>query len=203
MWIFGHRDAARHRQYRDASRLVVLQAEDGDGIGVRHLPQAEDRQQRGGAGVELAAHRAVADHRRHRPGEAADQRAVLRTTLEPQAVQADVDEVAEAGQRGGQRVGPPPQQAEAGDPEDQAVGQGSLQRDLPGHGDSPAGPLHVPVDVAVDAVVQHAPTGDHQRQADDRGQQQHRLDAAAGGEEVSPATAIRLPKMIPGLATRR
>ena len=50
-------------------RLIILKAENRDGVGVRHLPQAKDSQQDRRTAVEITGDRAVANHRRRSAGE--------------------------------------------------------------------------------------------------------------------------------------
>ncbi|MNH15916.1 hypothetical protein D3C79_755410 [compost metagenome] len=158
----GHRDPLHHRQHRDVGGLVILEAEDGNRIGVRHLPQAEDRQQDKRPRVELAAHRAVADDGWRGAGEAADQGAIDRMTLHVEAVDPHIDQEAQHRQQGGQRIGREVEQCNARNAQGRRIPERHTGGDEPPHQGAVLGALHDAVDVPVDVVVEHTTGGDHQ-----------------------------------------
>ncbi|CQR23165.1 Uncharacterised protein [Yersinia enterocolitica] len=59
--VFGDRYSFYHGQYWDVGSLIILKAEDRNGVRMRHLPQAEDQQQDQCTHIELARNSAVAN----------------------------------------------------------------------------------------------------------------------------------------------
>ena len=160
--VFGHDNPLHHRQYRNVGRLIILEAEDGNRIGVRHLPQAEDRQQYQGPRVELTAHGAVADDGWRGAGEAADQGAIDGMALHVEAVNPHIDNEAQHCQQGGQRIGRPVEQCNARNTERARIPERDAGGDKPPHQSAVFGTLHDAVDVPVYVVVEHTTGGHHQ-----------------------------------------
>ncbi len=178
-----HLDATLDRQYRNRSRQVVVETEDRNGVGVRHLPQAEHHQQHQRSHVEAIGHSHITNHRRHRPRQAAHQRAVNRLALEVQAVEADVDDKTDHGKQRRQRIGHRVQQCHAGNTEDGREDQCQFQGDKALDQHAILGALHLDIDVTVDAVVEHA-TGRHNKgSADHCRQEDGQIDMPLGGQE--------------------
>ncbi|MNF73193.1 hypothetical protein D3C84_551880 [compost metagenome] len=108
-----------------------------------------------------------------------------RLALEVQAVEADVDDEADHREQSGQRVGHLVQQCNAENTQDGRKGQGQFQGDQALDQRPVLGAFHLQVDVAVDAVVEHATGGNHQGRADHGGQEDGQIDMPFGGQEKS------------------
>ena len=153
---------------------------------MRHLPTTEHRDQQHGREVKPPGDRAIADHRRHRPGDAADQGGPVGASLEPVGVDPRIDHQPDHCQPTRQRIAAAPQQAKTAGAQDDPIACGS------GHPDDAqcqwpmTGAHHAPVDVAVNAVVDDTTAPDHQGGAEQGGKPvRHRGHMPAGGEQVT------------------
>lgn len=61
--MLGDIDAFGDGEHRNPGSLVIAEPENGNGIGMRHLPETERHQENQGAGVELTIDRAISDDR--------------------------------------------------------------------------------------------------------------------------------------------
>ncbi|MNE39966.1 hypothetical protein D3C80_1339490 [compost metagenome] len=106
-----------------------------------------------------------------------------RFALQVQAIETHIDDEADQAEQGSQRVGLHVQQAKPRHSQESGIGQRDLDRDHALDHCTVLGALHLHVDVAVDAVVEHATGRHHQRSTNHRGQEQGEIDMPLRGQE--------------------
>ena len=116
-------------------------------------PEEDDGEQHDRGPGQAAGDRGPPDEHRGRPGGPADDDVLGGGPLEPERVDEDVEEAGRHGEHGGEQVDRPPEQGEGDHLQPDGEGQRRPRGDHPGDQGTVLGPLHEPVDVAVDDHV--------------------------------------------------
>ena len=176
-------DAVCHRQHRDAGARVLVAARDRQGPEVRRRPHEDDEEQQQRVRLDAAGHRGPSQHRRRRPGRAADHDVLRGRALQPHGVDDRVADQRAEGQHGGQQVDQEREQRHGrhsqhrGEDERLALGQGAArQRPRPRA-------RHLLVDAPVEHVVDGGRAGGGERDAEIAPHQRRERRQAGAGEQ--------------------
>ena len=177
----------RHRQHRHAGAGVVLVAEERQRPEVRRGPEEDQREHQHALDRDAAGRRRPADHRRQRPGRAADHDVLRRRPLQPDRVDHRVEEDGEGEQPRRDEVGEEPQHHHREPGQRQPERQRLAALDPP-RGDRPAGgAAHHRVDLPVLPHVERARRAGADGDADDRREADHRMQRHRRRRPCRPA----------------
>ena len=174
---------AHDRQHRYAGGFVIAADQQRERPEVRRCPEEDDREEQERRDCDVAGGRRPADQRRDRAGGAADDDVLGRRALQPARVDEDVEEVAGQREQCGEHVDEAREQYERERREREPELERPRRHDTLGCDGTAVGTTHVPVDVAVEHVVERARTAAGERQPGHGDGEQPRGREAAGADD--------------------